>query len=358
MEELKTIPLMDVKTQTIARSHYIYFLPEKNIPVLLLKAGDFVEPSFVAKYHERGIETIYELPMVNQQILAKYKSFWSRLADCKTQQEQFQTRDEIIKHICYDFFEKNDKSFLSFTIAAFEEFHFFPSFVVDKLQTTSMTLYSRSLLIGSLSAVTSLVTGYCDYKFIKDFYNTCFIMDYGLVEYEQFSYTISLACENERKDPGSGIFVLDNMNRPTSEKRAFLRHPVISHEFAQSQLEHFSNPELIDLILFHHEKTDGSGFPNGYSYSAMSDFETLMMFCDYMIPFSEHEFKKGDGHLVLFDFFGSLKEMKNQNYIPVKKIMTAWDSLMKWGIEQSKLMQEVQPQEAPQMDPNAFGEAS
>lgn len=358
MEELNSIPLLDVKTQTIARSHYIYFLPGNKIPVLLLRAGDFIETEFVAKYKERGIESLYELPLVKQEVVNKYRHLWHRLSQSQTQQEQFQTRDEIIKNLAKDYFEKQDKSFLSFTIACFEEFYFYPSFVLDKLQTCSMTLYSRSLLISSLSTVTAIINGYCDYKFVKDFYNVSFVMDYGLVEYSDFNYTIGLACEKERQVPGAGIQILDQYKRPASERRIFFRHPIVSREFAQTQVENFTHPELIDLIELHHEKTDGSGFPHGHSYSALSDGETLLTFADYMVPFSEHQFKKGDGHVVLFDYFGSLKNMQNQNLIPVKKTINNWDSLMKWAIEAAKKMQDQEPEQAPEVDPNAFGEAA
>jgi len=347
MDELSSIPLMDIKTQTVSRSHLFHFLPGNKSAVMLLRAGDYVEPDFIAKYLDRGLESVYQLPIVSEDDLLVYRSFWERLRNCRTQQEQFKTRDEVIKRIALDFFQNREKCFLSFVISCFDEFHIYQSLVMDKFQRSSLVLYSRALLTSSISVVASLCSGYADYKFIKDFYNTCFIMDYGLVEYQNYNFTIGMACESERKDPGTGLSLLERMKRSKGEIQTFLQHPNMSYEYAITQSENFHHPEILEMIKMHHEKTDGLGFPNGYSYSAMSDSETLLTFCDYMVPFEEHEFVVGDGFKILFDGFGDLKRLTNKNRLPILKVIKSWDEIMKWAIESAR-----------KVDKEVLGEAS
>ena len=334
-EDLIQINLADVKTQTISRSHFFHQLPgNKFMP--LLRAGDFVEPGFISHYLERGMLKLAQLDMVRDEDLVSHKTAWRDLKKALTEKDRFQQRDRILRKIARDFWSNNDKSFLSFVIAAFEEFYVYPPHILDHLQKESSLLYTRSLLIGAVSSITALINGYVDYSFIKDFYNTAFIMDYGLVDFGNFNYVLSLACEAERNSPGSGLQVMKKYNRSKGEIAVFQNHPLISFERAMEQKEMFTHRELTHFIKFHHEKTDGSGFPNGYGYSCMSDAETMLIFCDHFIPFKEHTFNLGDGKLIVKDYFEDLKQMEGAHLLPIRKLIQNWQKAMDWMIREEK----------------------
>ena len=61
----------------------------------------------------------------------------------------------------------------------------------------------------------------------------------------------------------------------------------------------FFNKEVIDIILCHHEKSDGSGFPFQIPYSSITDMETLLTFADNLVAFQEHKFFSGDSQIFL-----------------------------------------------------------
>lgn len=333
LEDLSTIKLSEIKTNTVSKSHLFHLLPGNKRAILLLRAGDYVESAFITKYLDKGLESLYELEIIHEEDLVFYKNKWSALKNAKTQHDQFSIRDEIISQLAKDFWASKEKSFLSFVIACFEEFYIYPENVLNKFQEVSMTLYTRSLLISSVSCAVSLVNNYVDYRFIKDFYNTSFMMDYGLIEFGNFNFMLSQACEKERNNPGTGIELLYEKKRPEAEVFAFKNHPNVSFRAVSEFKGQFQYPEILDNIKMHHEKYDGSGFPNGYFYSVMSDTETLLIFCDYMIPFEEHIFALGDGHQILSQYFEKLKQIDQEHILPVNKLMATWESVMGWAVK-------------------------
>ena len=335
-DDLSTVSLSDIKEDTISRCHYIHLLPGDRGALVLLRAGDYIEPEWIIKYRDKGLNSVYQIEVCSEEDLVEYKSMWRELKLARHQKEEFLLRDKIIKKVAQDFWVSDKKCFLSFVIACFEEFNIYDEVVINKYQRITMVLYHRAFLTSSISTLTALCNGYVDYKFIKDFYNTTFIMDYGLIEYENYNYALSLASESERNDPGSGIRCLEKYNRSESEKVLFVGHPNISYEFALNFKDQFNSPEILEVIQMHHEKCDGSGFPNGYSYSGMSDTETLLMFCDYFIPFKEHVFTFGDGDEILNDYFEKLNNFEGKYLLPINKLMANWKMMMNWATKKTE----------------------
>lgn len=329
-DDLEKIELTEIKTETISHAHYFHMLSDTRA-ILILRAGDFVEPSFITKYLEKGMNSLHQLSIINKEDLLIYKQKWSQLKVAKTQILQMKVRDELIKKVSNDFWHSNEKSFLSFVIAAYEEFYQFEPLVLENFQEKSMIMYTRTLLTSSIATLVSLCNGIVDYKFIKDMYNTTFLLDYGMIAYDNFSYVMAQACEAERNRPGSGPDYLVNLKRSEREINLFKNHPELSYNIARDFEKDFTYPEVLDLILLHHEKCDGSGFPKGYSYSGISDTATLLMFCDYMIPFEEHIFSVGDGQRILYDYFKNLSSNESKYLLPINKVLASWEGMMAWA---------------------------
>jgi hypothetical protein len=331
-EDLETIALSEIKVNSISRSHLFYIPTNGKNAFLLIRAGDFIEQEFVDKYIAKGMQSVYELHVAEPSEIEIYDSILRDLDSAKNEKDRQRIGEVLSRKFGQDYWQETEKSFLTFALTCFDHYYFLDESAVDKMHKTSMTLYSRAIIGSAISVINCLIHRVVDPYFIKDLYNTVFIMDYGLLDADEFTYTLSIACENERNNPGSGMTYLENSKRSDNEKNIFKMHPKLSAEYIETQKEKFFNPEVVDIINYHHEKADGSGFPNGFSYSAMSDMETFLMFSDYMVPFGEHVFQKGDGLNVIKSAFEALSSNEEMNSVPVKKIMRKWNSVMDWAI--------------------------
>lgn len=239
-------------------------------------------------------------------------------------------RDEFILAFGDHYWRQSDKSFLGFARACFDEFYNLPVHIVQNLQATSHVLYSRSLLTSSISVVNCLIESIVDFEFIRDMYNAAFMMDYGFVGQGDFSYLLVQACESERNRPGSGLLFLERHPKAKSERAAFFSHPALSAKLALECESSFHFPEVIEHIRYHHEKADGSGFPAGFSYSAIAQSETILMFADHMAPFEERIFKSGDGVEIIKDAFVALNSLEDKELLPINRALEAWERSMDW----------------------------
>jgi hypothetical protein len=162
------------------------------------------------------------------------------------------------------------------------------------------------------------------YIFLRDFYNTVFALDFGLLDDEEISYQLLQACEFERNNPGKIQDFFNQAKIPLEIQNKFLQHPKLSMNKIQNWIEYYAHPELIEVVGLHHEKQNGEGFPSGLYYSAISDFETWMMFCDNIVSFDEHIFVKNDGKLLVRESLERAEKNDDSSLVPIKKIVKKW----------------------------------
>lgn len=83
-------------------------------------------------------------------------------------------------------------------------------------------------------------------------------------------------------DLGKAKVPLAILNKPgplTSKEVAVMRtHVTVGHELLSEQGDY--PPELLDVVLRHHELLDGSGYPDGLEGSQISDLVRLVTICD------------------------------------------------------------------------------
>jgi putative nucleotidyltransferase with HDIG domain len=84
-------------------------------------------------------------------------------------------------------------------------------------------------------------------------------------------------------DLGKAKIPLAILNKPgalTGEEIAIVRsHARIGYELLRGQGEEYE-PELLEVVLWHHELLDGSGYPDGLVGSQISDLVRLVTICD------------------------------------------------------------------------------
>ena len=295
-----------------------------------------MEEEFILKYKKKGLESIYQLPVISDETLTKFQGQWERFKNCRNQNEQYLMRDDIVGAVANTFLKENDKSFLSFVISCFDEFYHCPKEVIDNLQARSMTIYTRSLLMSSLSTIILLSNGHVDYHFLKDFYNLCYLLDLGLMQEGQLSFLITQACEKERNHPGSGLSYLRDTVNNLSDLGKFKSHPELSYEVSSKYKDSFQYPEILDLIKIHHEKQNGSGFPRALNSTMLSSTEMMLIAVEYIVPFKEHIFLKGDGKEVLSEYFDNIKKLENYKELPIQNILMNWGAIFGWATENSE----------------------
>jgi len=83
-------------------------------------------------------------------------------------------------------------------------------------------------------------------------------------------------------DVGKAKIPLNILNKPgklTSEELTVMRtHPEIGYDLLRSQGDY--EPDLLEVVLRHHEMLDGSGYPGGLVGSQIKDLVRLVTICD------------------------------------------------------------------------------
>ena len=75
------------------------------------------------------------------------------------------------------------------------------------------------------------------------------------------------------------LSILNKTDSLSAEETAVMRtHPGLGWEMLRAQGNY--SPELLDVVLRHHEMLDGSGYPDGITGSRISDLVRLVTICD------------------------------------------------------------------------------
>lgn len=143
---------------------------------------------------------------------------------------------------------------------------------------------------------------------------TTFLIDCSF-DQENFSYLISQACEKERQDtPPAKLGLVDG------EKHIYLSHPQLSFEKASVQCAQFLNDKtVLSLILNHHEKTTGAGWPKKITEAEVSDLENIMISLNQILSYEERDFLEGDGVGFLKDLTSSESNVELSS-LPIRRL--------------------------------------
>lgn len=327
-EELSTVKLEQLSADSISGHHLFTFLNKR--PFLLLRAGDYLDAEFLQKYRSRGVETFRCLEVAPRDEILIWRRHFQSFRAARKETEKLVARDELLRVFGDHYWRQSEKSFLSFAIACFEEFHRLPIELMQNLQDASLSLYSRALAAGSYAVLASVLETLLDYDFFQDIFNCALLLDYGFVGGGEFDFLLARACELERKRPGDGLLYLESNAKAQTERSLFYEHPHLSAEIAFKHSACFHYPELIEHIRYHHENADGSGFPAGHGRSSLAQSETILAFADRMAPFEEHIFKRGDGSYLVKDAFANLQVLGKDQLFPARSILVAWEKAFEW----------------------------
>jgi len=110
-----------------------------------------------------------------------------------------------------------------------------------------------------------------------------------------------------------------SMSLESDETKNIQKHPIYSVQIAEHN--HIHNPYIIDAIRHHHERYDGSGYPDGLTKKQMSKFSSILAICDTFDALtSDRPYRKRFSYFEALNFMLNDEKMKgkyNEKYLAV-----------------------------------------
>lgn len=280
----------------------------RNIHVM--SAGTFIDESFVKKHAATNSKFHLE-QQVDHEIKAEFKRLFRELKYTQFEKDLRLKCLEIMD--CFNTVYTKKNHFISFALAAYEEFCAIPREDQARLHEADVNLFRKALYSSAFSVIISIASDFYNYLVLKDLYNVTFSIDIGLAG-DNYTYYISEACNIENQNPGSGKLFLEEKNVSQAETDLFLNHPNTGHDFL-NKLGILAFPKLSQIILLHHELSSGGGFPRAIKRSHMSIWDSIVILSDSLVEISsEHGFE-----IDTIKFLNTFKTEKIQD-VPVSKV--------------------------------------
>lgn len=302
------LPVKDLAKKIISDGHVFLSAGEKKF--YLMKPGMLVDPTFIKKLAINNPILEFDL-VVNLEVKEKFKSLFRELRYLQFEKDLKQKNLEIVQY--FHEFYSGEGHFLTFAMACYEEFCQLPADDQLRLHEADINLFRKALYSSAFSIILGMANEFYHFLMLRDFYTLTFTLDIGLCE-PNYSYFVAEACNKENLNPGSGKNYMTSEKASQLEIDVFLKHPERSYHFLKNA-GILSHPELMEVILYQHELSDGSGFPRGVTKGQISSWEAVVIFADSLVDIaSECKFEQGVvSYLVNF-------QSQKLNDLPIKKV--------------------------------------
>jgi HD-GYP domain-containing protein (c-di-GMP phosphodiesterase class II) len=286
-EKLVTLPIKDLAKKIICDGH-LYLRSNAGRKFYLMKPGIMIEESFIKKYATS--QTVFEYSQVTDNIVtAQFTTLFRELKYLQFEKDLRLKTQDIVAFFKGTF--ERDIHFLSFAMACYNEFCALPMEDLKKMNETDIHLFRKSLYSAAFAVIIGFTNDFYHYPMIKDFYNLALGLDFGLCE-TNYSYFVAQACNHENEVPGSGKSWMTREGATDLELKVFLNHPEKSHNYFLENAELFAYPELIEVVLYQHELSNGKGFPRGIPKGQVSSWEAIVVLASSLVDISdEYEFE-------------------------------------------------------------------
>jgi hypothetical protein len=272
IENMMSLPVKDFAKKVISDGH-LYLSSKEGRRFYLMKPGIMIDESFIIKH--AATQTVFDYaPVIDSTIQSQFATLFKELKYLQFEKDlRLKTQETVA------FFKgvyKGDTHFLSFALACFEEFCALSKEDTRRLHDTDLHLFRKSLYSAAFAVIIGMSNDFYHYPMLKDFYNLTLGLDLGLCE-SHYSYFVAEACNHENQLPGSGKEWMQKEGASESELAVFLNHPSKSHEYFKSHEDIFTYPELIEVVLYQHELSNGKGFPRGVPKGQVSSWEAVVV---------------------------------------------------------------------------------
>jgi hypothetical protein len=295
---------------------HLFYVFKNTKSILVHRAGDLLIGQDLDKYFSEEKPFLYAYQIVNAEHQLIFKKLFAYFSLEHDENQRHLARIKYLQYVC-DIYWSGEKegSLLDFSYAHFSMFCDLEDEILTKIRDKSILLFNRALMISSWATCLAIAGGVCDLEYLKKFYTTSFLIDFGLVDPE-LSFDMLTALEFDRCIPGKGERYLAKSN--------FLVH---FHNIRERSYQKSKNLMGVDQVLL---KT--IAVLSNYSKLNISWFngpESILLFLNSTIPYKEIGFLSGDGQFFLKDLLESFKQNKYLQYMPHGKI----ESLFSFFIE-------------------------
>lgn len=327
-DRLMKVSFEDLLKDVIALG-YIYYFPKFGKPKLLLSAGEAIANSLLEKFHNLGKSEFYVYPLANKEFINMGFEILQELRSRSSEQEKFKAKEQFKKLVVETFWRgERSGSLLDLIILFNRVFYQQDNLVTQECQSGSLIIYNRSFRVAAFSTSVAIFLDYLDFDFLKDFYNVNLLLDYGLFN-GNFSYSVLEALEREQKQGGSGLEYLHANGGSVGEADQLHDHPRVGYEKLKQFFDaDLTYPELLKIILTHHENEDGSGFPLGVSHREINEFEAISILADHIFPFQSYVYNHDDGKRLFWDLVNQFSNSKDYIGFPVKRVMSKLENTL------------------------------
>ena len=305
-----SLPVKDFAKKIISDGH-LYLSSKEGRRFYIMKPGIMIDEAFIIKH--AATQTIFDYaPVTDSTIQFHFAGLFKELKYLQFERDLRLKTQEVV--IYFRDIYKSDAHFLTFALACYEEFCALPKEDTRRLHDTDLHLFRKSLYSAAFAVIIGMTNDFYHYPMIKDFYNLTLGLDLGLCE-SNYSYFVAEACNHENQVPGSGKDWMQIEGASESELNVFLDHPSKGHQYFRTHKDIFTYPELIEVVLYQHELSNGKGFPRGIPKGQVSSWEAVVVLATSLVEIKdEYTF---ESEVVSF-----LLSFKNQRLtdLPVQRV--------------------------------------
>lgn len=281
MTNFHKLPIKDLAKKIICDGH-LYLPATDHRRFYVMQPGMLIDEDFIRKHALQN--TVFDfLPVTNPDIRKKFQTLFKELKYSQFEKDQRSKSVEILKEFHHVF--SGEEHFLSFALAAYDEFCLLPAEAQKKMHSMDLNLFRKSLYSAAFALVTAISSDFYNYMILRDFFNLSFSLDIGLCDIH-YSYYVAKACNQENQFPGTGAEWMKAEKASEQEIKVFLSHPQKSYDFMKS-LSILSFPELSEIILYQHELSNGQGFPRGITKGQVSSWEAVVLLASSMVEIED-----------------------------------------------------------------------
>ncbi len=308
---LVKIPIKDFAKKIICDGH-LYVAAGEGRRFYVMQPGMLIEEDFIKKHALQN--TVFEFESVIHK--ERSQEFIKHFRDLKYLQfeKDLERKCREIGAYFHSVYQ-SDEHFLTFALAAFQEFCLIPKESLKRMHDLDINLFRKSLYSAGFAVITAIANDFYHYTMIRDFYNLTLGLDIGLCD-QSYSYYVAQGCNQENLSPGSGANWMRQEKATEQEIAVFLKHPQKSYEFIKN-LSILSYGELSEILLYQHELANGQGFPRGISKGEVSSWEAVVLLSSSFVDIADSfPFEKN-----VLGYLGEFQNVK-LDLLPVKKIYT------------------------------------
>lgn len=309
-DQIFKLAIKDLAKKTICEGH-LFLATSEGRKFYVMKPGMYLDSQFLKKH--ATLNTVFDFtPVTDEAVVELFLQLFKELKYLHFEKDIREKSGHILSR--FQELYAQGEHLLSFVLACHKEFCGIPQEHLTKIHETDIHLFRKSIYAGALAVVIGISNDFYHYTMLKDFYNLTLGLDIGLCD-KNYSYFVAQACNEENKEPGSGLGWLKSQQVSDSEIQVFLAHPDKSYDFFKSHPQLLAFPELAEVALYQHELSSGTGFPRGITKAQISGWEAVVILADSL-------FEITDQYNFESDFLGYIQNFQNKklNQLPVAKV--------------------------------------